>query len=448
MFQKKMTGPVKRILIVSFDAVGTEDLALLKTLPNFKRFFRHAALAERVESVYPSITYPAHTTIVTGLTPAHHGVVNNYQMQPERFDSPDWMWQRSFVKGPTLYDAAAEQLGFKVASILWPVTAGAKIKYNAPEILANRPWQSQAVECLKAGSPLFEAALIKRFPHVMDGVNQPNLDNFAMLSALDTQLRFRPDMMLLHLTDVDTLRHKHGVHSKEATEALKRHDKRLGELLAVLSHIENAGSYEDGFPKFKETAIVLLGDHYQKDIHTMSYPNYYLWKKGYIKVRRDKIIDYTAYAQTADGACYIYVNRKKGLSAAFMKKLEADIHKMAAHEGFGIQKVFDSGKAAELGADPGCAFMLEGKDGYAFGSDYLVPYLPVSQVDSHKKVASHGYLPKDDSYTTFFGMVGAGVREGTKLPRMQLIDEGPTIAALLGIDIGMVDGRVIREALN
>ena len=67
----------KRVMIVSFDAVGAKDLEYLQTLPNFQRFFEQAALCSHVNSVCPSLTYPAHTSIVTGRMPKNHGIVNN-----------------------------------------------------------------------------------------------------------------------------------------------------------------------------------------------------------------------------------------------------------------------------------------------------------------------------------------------------------------------------------
>lgn len=88
-----------------------------------------------VDSVYPSITYPAHTTIVTGRYPCHHGVVNNTKIQPGR-KSPDWYWQRKYIRGTTLYDEA-RSAGMTTAALLWPVTAKAKIHYNVPEIFAK-----------------------------------------------------------------------------------------------------------------------------------------------------------------------------------------------------------------------------------------------------------------------------------------------------------------------
>ena len=74
----------KRVMVISFDAAGSADLAYLKTLPHFKRILSEAALCPHVNSVYPSLTYPAHTSIVTGRMPKNHGVVNNITLQPGR----------------------------------------------------------------------------------------------------------------------------------------------------------------------------------------------------------------------------------------------------------------------------------------------------------------------------------------------------------------------------
>ena len=74
----------RRMVIISLDAVGARDLAYLKTLPNFQKLHTQSGYCDHVESVYPSITYPAHTSIVTGKKPLHHGVVNNLRLQPGR----------------------------------------------------------------------------------------------------------------------------------------------------------------------------------------------------------------------------------------------------------------------------------------------------------------------------------------------------------------------------
>ena len=115
----------RRMIILSLDAVGGRDLAYMETLPNFGPFFKRAAGCGEVVSVYPSLTYPAHVSIVTGRYPKNHGIVNNLQVQPEREPS-DWFWQRKYVQGTTLYDEAVRN-GCRVASLLWPVMGKARV---------------------------------------------------------------------------------------------------------------------------------------------------------------------------------------------------------------------------------------------------------------------------------------------------------------------------------
>ena len=130
----------KRLIVLSLDALGSTDFEMFSQLPNFKKFIDHAAFCRQVRSVYPSLTYPAHTTIVTGRPPAEHGIVNNILIQPER-SSPDWFWQRKYIQGTTLYDEALKK-GMQVAALLWPVTAKSDITWNLPEIFANQVVES------------------------------------------------------------------------------------------------------------------------------------------------------------------------------------------------------------------------------------------------------------------------------------------------------------------
>ena len=107
-----------RLIVLSLDAVGSMDLPYMNTLPHFRAFFKRAAGCGRVLSVYPSLTYPAHTSIVTGLYPARHGIVNNHKVQPEK-RKPDWLWQRRYIRGTTLYDEARKH-GLRVAALTFP----------------------------------------------------------------------------------------------------------------------------------------------------------------------------------------------------------------------------------------------------------------------------------------------------------------------------------------
>jgi predicted AlkP superfamily pyrophosphatase or phosphodiesterase len=114
------------LYVISFDGLSTLDLDYIMTLPNFRKYMRKASYARKVYSVYPTLTYPAHATIVTGRYPKNHGIINNTFLQPDR-KSPDWYWQRKYIKGETIFDLAIEK-GMKVAALLWPVTAKSSIQ--------------------------------------------------------------------------------------------------------------------------------------------------------------------------------------------------------------------------------------------------------------------------------------------------------------------------------
>lgn len=178
------------------------------------------------------------------------------------------------------------------AGLLWPVAAGSRMDYYVPEIMVTRKWQNQILMNATNGPLFYQLDLNKRFGQLRNGIAQPQLDNFIQACALDTIYKYNPQLFLLHLTDVDANRHLYGVESKEAKEALKRHDKRLGEIVRAL---EETGEMES-------TTVVLLGDHYQKDVDKVAFVNHALWKAGLLTVRNGRIKSWKAYAKTVTEA--------------------------------------------------------------------------------------------------------------------------------------------------
>lgn len=438
----------KRVMVISFDAAGSADLAYLKTLPHFKRILSEAALCPHVNSVYPSLTYPAHTSIVTGRMPKNHGVVNNIKLQPGR-ENPDWIYQRRYIKSQTLYGEAKKK-GMKTAGLLWPVIGRSGMDYYVPEIMVTRKWQNQILANALNGPIGYQLELQRRFGHLRDGIRQPGLDDFITACALYTIRKYNPDLFFLHLTDADSMRHEYGVCHEEVTRALERHDKRLGQLLEALAETGD----------MSETTVVLLGDHYQKDVNKGACVNHALWKAGLLEEKNGRIRSWKAYAQNCDGSCYIYLNPKlsrKGASAgqeAVKRCVREAVVALAGREDFGIGRVFTGKEAGRLGADPDCLFMLEAKEGWYFADDFQTP---VKMPDKTAKGAgrkescvwgTHGFLPQGEDYQTFFAMAGCCVRPGIVEQEIALWDEGATLAALLGVELGKMDGRVIDGMLE
>lgn len=427
----------KYLYVISFDGLSTLDFDYITSLPNFKKFIGHASFCKSVHSIYPSLTYPAHSTIVTGKHPKNHGVINNTLLQPER-NSPDWYWQRKYINGETLYDKAIDR-GMKVAALLWPVTAKSRIQYNMPEIFANRSWHNQIMVSLLNGSPLYQIDLNRRFGHLRQGLKQPYLDNFTHQSLLHTIKHKKPDLTFVHYTDLDTMRHHHGFSSSEAFEALNRHDKRLGEIIELL---KESNMYQD-------SSIILLGDHSSIDEDKIINLNVILKENGLININNEgKVLDYNAISKSCDGSAYIYTkNNAKELLTQVLNIID-DFNKKYKC----IEKVYSSSEASKLGADDMCTFMLEATKGYYFldsTDGEAVKQITPENIGhiSHATRSTHGYSPFKEDYTTVFIASGKGIREGIVIDSMNLIDEGPTMAKLLGFELEAADGSVIEELL-
>lgn len=426
----------ERVIIISLDAMGARDLEYMSKKKHFGKLMEKAALCNQVSSVYPTLTYPAHVSIVTGMKPKNHGVINNTCLQPNR-PNPDWMWQRRFVKTTTLYDEA-RKAGWVTAGLLWPVTAKSKIKYNIPEVLANRPWQNQILVSARDSSLGYLLECNKRFGHLRDGVRQPALDNFVHQSALYTIRKYNPDLFMIHFTDLDTNRHIYGLDHEKTFAAMDRHDERLGEIIEAL---EETGDME-------KTTIVVLGDHCQFNTSQVVYFNYLLKEKGYLKTKGDKIVSYQVIAKNCDGSCYIYLHPKERNNDTLKRQVTELFTELSKDMTYGIERIFTGAEAGELGADNECYLMLEAADSFYFLDEFETLTLPVNQVKKHKMKATHGYLPDKKDYKTFFMASGFGIKAGILYEEeMALYDEGPTLAKLMGLDLKNTDGRVIGEIL-
>lgn len=427
----------KYVIVISFDAVSEEDLEFLSKQPNFSKLIKNGALIKNVESVYPSLTYPAHATIVTGKYPKNHGVINNTVLDFKN-DNPDWYWYRKYIKGDTIFDLA-EKSGMKTCSILWPVTARSKITYNMPEIFCTKRYDNQILKSALAGSNIYQVNMNKRFGYLRQGMDEPYLDNFATEVAKKTIRELKPNLILLHLIDSDSQKHKYGIENKEVIESLKRHDERLGE---IIESLKLAGIYED-------STIIALGDHSQINVNNVIKLNSILMKNDLINVNGNKIKSYKAIAKSCDGSSYIYLKNKNDVETR--KKVRDILNELKNKYSNVIEEVYNNEEIKNLGADINASFMIEAKRGYYFIDDFLGKAIEVIDESSkikHKLRASHGYLPSRDNYKTFFIAYGKTIKKGVVLEKGKLINHGPTIAKILDIDLRDCDGIVEERILN
>ena len=128
----------RKLVVLSVDALVTEDLLLAQQLPGFARIMQYGCGVQRVMSLFPTLTYPIHVVQVTGRHMKDTGVYNNEVFQPGRLE-PDWCWDVSHIKVPTIFDVAREA-GLKTCAIMWPVLSRADIDFNIPEVWNMDDW--------------------------------------------------------------------------------------------------------------------------------------------------------------------------------------------------------------------------------------------------------------------------------------------------------------------
>ncbi|GEO78169.1 putative nucleotide pyrophosphatase (putative) [Companilactobacillus mindensis DSM 14500] len=409
----------QHLVIISLDSLGFRDINEHRSeLPTLNKLVNGGTWVKEVKGIYPTLTYPSHTTIITGQYPNVHGIVNNTKIQTQR-RSPDWFWYQKDVKVPTLYDLARKQ-NLKTAAFLWPVTAGSKINYNLAEIFPNRIWTNQVLVSLKASSPLFILEMNQKYGKLRNGIHQPQLDEFITTCAVDTIKNKKPNLTLLHLVDMDSMRHRYGVRSDEAMEALHRLDNHVAKVIAAT---KAAGTFED-------TNFVILGDHYQINVDKMIHLNTLFAKRGWVTPRPDQTFknDWRVMAKTCDGCTYIYTRNFDQLER--LRDLLSGVE--------GIERIYSQQEAIARGADPECTLMVEAKAGYYFTDEseraqVVEKVMPEMMGDADRYQGVHGYAPDKPGYKTTLIFNGPMVKENQTIDQANLVDEAPTFAKLLGL---------------
>lgn len=422
----------KHLVVVSFDAMNSNDLEKIKNYPNFKRLLADSSYSYEVSSISPSLTYPAHTSIITSMYPDKHGIIANTLMQAHR-DNPDWFWQHKYIKSPTVYDKALDAK-MTVAALLWPVTAKSKITYNFPEIFANRRWKTQIAVSLVNGSAGYQYNLNKKFGKLRDGISQPKLDDFVEASLLYTIKEYRPDLTLVHFVDLDSMRHYYGFDSVQADEALVRHDNRLGSILDLL---EDEAMIDD-------TTIVVLGDHSMKSTHSVISLRRLFEQNGLMTYKRSKLKEYKVITKTADGSTYIYLKDKKEKQKVF------DLLNEFKNSTNAVDKILNNEEIKRIHADHTADYLVDANEGYYFSDkleDLVINKIEMigNRVKSGYLLSSHGYLQDKEDYKTIFIVKGNQIKKNFNIGPMNLVDEGITFAKILGLDMGNVDGRLLEE---
>lgn len=422
------------LVCVSVDGLCSEDRAYIERLPHFGRLLGEGAAVGRVQGIYPTQTYPLHTTVVTGAFPLAHGISANTLFQPGR-ESPDWHWFRCGVRVPTLYDQA-RRAGMRVGLLLWPAAGGSapgvpRAQYLLPEIQA-RPGRSQLWPVLRHGTPRFLLEVLLRYGRLLRGIERRHLDDFVAASAAHLIRIRRPHLLLVHLLDLDHQRHAHGASSPQAFSALGEEDGRLGQIMAALEEAGIRG----------QTTLAVVGDHGLIDVHHRINVNGLFLENGLLE--RDgagRLVSWRAWANACEGSAQVLLADRE--DAALRRRVEDLLGGLARDPAGGVQAVFDREEARRMGVGD-LDFILEARPGFYFSPRVRQPLVEPAEGIR----ATHGYHPENGRYHSFFAAWGRGVRAGARLDSARLVDIGPTLAELLGLRLPAAEGRVLREILE
>ena len=332
------------LIVISFDGVSDTEFkkmaALPEKYPNIASFKTDAIYHSSVSTTFVSNTYPIHTSIITGNFPSEHGIISNTVSIKNNADI--WAQEAERIKSKTIFQAAYEK-GLKVGAISWPVTCGAKIKWNMPEVHI-RPGQNRIIQHMRHGSIFFQLNMMRKFGHKLDGLAVPQLDDFLSAAASDLLRSKKPDLLLVHLLSYDTMRHKTGL-APQLDIARASLDESLGRLLEAAP---------------KDAGIIIFSDHAHLDvIHNVNLAEIY-GKKLYEQC----------------GGCAFFTQPIDGIEAQpwFGRFLRQD-----EMENSGYEKLASYGVAAKMG------YSL-GRGEYAANHGYPTDYPNYQVFFAHKNM--------------------------------------------------------------
>lgn len=277
---------MKKLALISLDGNGIYNLKYMPFL---------SELAEKgdiftVDSIFPTLTDLVHTTVMTGVEPRHHWVVENgYYDRLSGVRVKFYEYDVAFnphkvIKAPLIQDIL-RQRGVRIASV-----SG----YTMP------PFSNVDVRIFP---PFFSSDELYR-RHGRDWKK----DVWVLNSALYLYEECKPDLLLVHFASIDGMQHDHGPESREALKAVETVDSAIRALWERLKD---------------EYAFIIFADHGQEEVHTWVNLREYLRNKGIETLRVSSgggVHVYLKDPREREDA-YEVLRRAPGVKAVFLRKI-------------------------------------------------------------------------------------------------------------------------------
>jgi hypothetical protein len=423
----------EHVILVSIDALRPEFYCDEHwPAPTLQQLAFEGATADGVRTIFPALTYPAHTSIVTGALPARHGIYFNRPFLPEgRTDR--WIWEARNIRAPTLWEAV-RAAGGTAASVGWPVTVGAAIDWNVPDVWPETYSTAGFIEPVRAATT--PPGLFEELEREATGRLRGETFGLGYLAredrvgAIASYLfeRYRPTLLLVHLIGTDHMQHERGRNNPMTRRSVGAADRALGQIVETVERLGMRG----------RVSFVVCGDHGSINRHTQLRPNQWLAAAGLMEDRPDRG-DWRAAFHADGGSAFLHLRERMdgGVTARARRAIESLPPAVRR-----LFRIVERAELDALGADPEAAFALAAMPGVEFSD---VPGgLDVQAVHG----ATHGYLPDEPQMRTGFVGAGAGFRRGANAPLLPIECIAPIVAELLGIPFDAPHGIVFPGLLQ
>jgi arylsulfatase A-like enzyme len=406
-------APRARVILVSIDGLWARDLQRADSagvrLPTLDSLRRAGELAAGVIGSFPSVTYPSHTTMITGVPPARHGVYANGIFRPPTDTVERSYHERSAIQVPTVFDAA-RAAGLKVAAIFWPVTAhDSSIDYDIPDAWDQTGRRSQLAALRFLGTPW-----------LLDSLRAPNegepSDSLRVDWAERIVRRWNPDLLALHVLELDGAKHDFGIWNDSVIRVLRTLDRQLSSLLTTVRTTE-AG---------RQTTLMVTSDHGFLGYRRQLRPGVLLTNAGLVTAdSTGRVVSWDAGVH-ANGGSAVFLPRDS-TDPSIAARIRAAIPDSLVGPGSPIRAVIPRDTIALLGGDPRALWALDMNEGFYSIAGYTGPFL------RERTGGGHGYDQRRPELHAFFLISGPGIPRGTTRPLMRQTEIAEIVARILGL---------------
>ena len=411
------------VLLISIDGLQPDDVIEAEkrgiVIPNLKRFIAEGSYAQGVRGILPTITYPSHATLLTGVSPSRHGIFGNNSFDPLQINQGGWYWYASDFKVPTLWDVAAKAK-LTTANVHWPVSVNASaVKWNIPQIWrTGHPDDAKLIKSLATPGLIesLESQLGAYAPGIDESIEgDENRGRFA--TALIT--REKPYFTTVYLTALDHEQHEKGPDTAAAHAVLKRIDAVVGKIMAAQMAVR------------PDSVIAVVSDHGFSKVDTEVNLYRAFIDAGLIVLDANgKIKDWEASPWNSGGSSAIVLKRPS--DPTLRARVSELLAQLKADPKNGIVQIATTSQIADYGANPQASFYVDFAPN-AYAGSFKGAAAPVVGPSASKGM--HGYFPDKPFMRSSFMMMGAGIQKGRNLGEIDMRAIAPTLAKAMGLTL-------------